>query len=265
MSEQTQIPRVLWAQQRETVLLTVTVPDIEKVNVKFEENSVSFHGQSTSKDKTVYAVKIDLYEKIDPEACKYDNVGQKYWRLLLQKKDSTAAFWPRLTKEKGRLHWLQTDFDHWKDENESDDEKPGMGGNFQDMFPGGKSNSEACFNITHQLLFKAWVEWVAWMVCQVWVAIMMMKRKVQTTRKDHPCLQKMVQITKIQRHLLMNKMIMIIPNQMYQCRTLTNNLHELLFSFVSVLFSSNVTRPSEKSLLFILCSGFAIPSAQSHN
>jgi prostaglandin-E synthase len=149
MPEQIQIPRVLWAQQRETVLLTISVPDIEKVDVKFEENLVTFNGQTSStnpKDKNVYAVTIDLYEKIDPEACKYENIGQKYWRLLLKKKDSAGPFWPRLTKEKVRLNWLQTDFDHWKDEDESDDEKAGAGpgagfdGNFQNMFSGGKRN-----------------------------------------------------------------------------------------------------------------------------
>ena len=140
MPEQTQIPRVLWAQQREHVLLTIAVPDIDKVGVKFEEDSVSFQGHSASpevKEKCIYAVKIDLYEKIDPENSKYENIGQKFWRLLLKKKDKTASFWPRLTKDKTRLHWLQTDFDHWKDEDESDDEKPGFGGNFQDMFSGG--------------------------------------------------------------------------------------------------------------------------------
>lgn len=141
MSTQTQIPHVLWAQQRDHVLLTIAVPDIEKVDVKFEENSVNFSGKTASaKDSVTYAVKIDLYEKIDSDACKYEIIGQKYWRVLLKKKDANAAFWPRLTKEKARLHWLQTDFDHWKDEDESDDEKPGFGGNFQDMFGGGNSN-----------------------------------------------------------------------------------------------------------------------------
>ena len=142
MPEQTQIPRVLWAQQREHVLLTIAVPDIEKVDVKFEEDSVSFQGQtkvSNAKDTMIYAIKVDLFEKIDPETSKYENIGQKFWRLLLAKKDSGTKFWPRLTKEKARLHWLQTDFDHWKDEDESDDEKGGLGGNFQDMFGGGKS------------------------------------------------------------------------------------------------------------------------------
>lgn len=139
MPEQTQTPRVLWAQQREHVLLTIAVPDIEKVDVKFEEDSVSFQGRSSSaKDANTYAVKINLYEKIDPSTSKYENIGQKFWRLLLAKKDVKGAFWPRLTKDKTRLHWLQTDFDHWKDENESDDEKPGFPGNFQDMFSGGK-------------------------------------------------------------------------------------------------------------------------------
>lgn len=144
MPEQTQIPRVLWAQQREHVLLTIAVPDIEKVDVKYEEDSVSFQGHGTSsngKDKSTYEVKINLYEKIDPEASKHENIGQKFWRLLLKKKESSATFWPRLTKDKARLHWLQTDFDHWKDEDESDDEKAapgGFGGNFQDMFSGGR-------------------------------------------------------------------------------------------------------------------------------
>ena len=144
MPEQTQIPRVLWAQQRENVLLTIAVPDIEKVDVKFEEDAVSFQGQSKSadaKDKGAYAVKIQLFEKIDPETSKFENIGQKFWRLLLKKKDSSVAFWPRLTKEKARLHWLQTDFAHWKDEDESgDEEKAGPGGNFQDMFSGGESD-----------------------------------------------------------------------------------------------------------------------------
>ena len=143
MPDQIQIPRVLWAQQRETVLLTIAVPDIEKVDVKFEEDSVSFNSQQAgvnTKDKNVYAIKIDLFGKVDPEGCKYDIIGQKYWRILLKKQEGTAKFWPRLTKEKQRLHWLQTDFDHWKDEDESDDEKPGQDGNFQDMFPGGTTN-----------------------------------------------------------------------------------------------------------------------------
>lgn len=140
MPEKTQIPRVLWAQQREHVLLTIAVPDIEKVNVQFGEDSVEFQGQTKAtnpKDQIVYAVKIDLFDKIDGETSKYENIGQKYWRLLLTKKDSMTSFWPRLTKDKARLHWLQTDFDHWKDEDESDDEKGGFNGNFQNMFGGG--------------------------------------------------------------------------------------------------------------------------------
>jgi hypothetical protein len=138
MPETALIPRVLWAQQREAVLLTVAVPDLVKVNVTFEEQSVTFRGQSNSDKTIMYEVKIDLYEKIDTETSKYENIGQKFWRLLLKKKDSSIAFWPRLTKDKARLHWLQTDFDHWKDENESEDEQNEASGGFQDMFSGGK-------------------------------------------------------------------------------------------------------------------------------
>jgi prostaglandin-E synthase len=200
MPEKTQIPRVLWAQQRETVLLTIAVPDIEKVDVKFEESSVNFHGESTStnaKDKNIYAVKIDLHDKIDPDACKYENIGQKYWRILLKKKDDTAAFWPRLTKDKTRLHWLQTDFDHWKDGDESDEEKAGFDGNFQDMFSGGKRKYSFSFYFTIYSLLKVWVAWevwveweewvgwVAWTICQAWVMILMKKKVIQMMKKNH--------------------------------------------------------------------------------
>ena len=155
MPEQTQTPRVLWAQQHETVLLTIAIPDIEKVDVKFDEESVSFNGQTGSTDRTMYDVTINLYEKIDPSTSKYENIGQKYWRLLLKKKDSSAKFWPRLTKSTARLHWLQTDFNHWKDEDESDDEKGGFNGNFQDMFSNGKINHRKNIDQNHLLfLFK---------------------------------------------------------------------------------------------------------------
>ena len=139
MPEQTQIPRVLWAQQHETLHLTIAVPDIDQVVVKFTDDSVNFHGQTTSANENiVYDVHIDLYDKIDADACKYTNIGLQYWRLLLKKKNPESRYWPRLTKNKARLHWLQTDFDHWKDEDESDDEKGDQKNNFQDIFSGSK-------------------------------------------------------------------------------------------------------------------------------
>ncbi|KAK5972836.1 CS domain-containing protein [Trichostrongylus colubriformis] len=48
--------------------------------------------------------------------------------LHIPKKE--AKWWPRLLKEKGKVHWLKVDFDKWKDEDDSgaEDGMPGFGG-----------------------------------------------------------------------------------------------------------------------------------------
>jgi hypothetical protein len=52
----------------------------------------------------------------------------------LRKKEAKAEYWPRLTKDKAKLHFLKTDFDKWVDEDEQDaapedsDYMGGMGG-----------------------------------------------------------------------------------------------------------------------------------------
>jgi hypothetical protein len=47
--------------------------------------------------------------------------------FALEKKE-TGPFWERLLKEKTKYHWLKTDFNKWKDEDESDVELVGGGG-----------------------------------------------------------------------------------------------------------------------------------------
>ena len=45
--------------------------------------------------------------------------------LVLQKKES--AWWPRLTAG-AKPNFLKTDFSRWKDEDDEEEEAPGMGG-----------------------------------------------------------------------------------------------------------------------------------------
>ena len=52
---------------------------------------------------------------------------------MLRKKELKEEYWPRLTKDKSKLHFLKTDFDKWVDEDEQDavndeDVMGGMGG-----------------------------------------------------------------------------------------------------------------------------------------
>lgn len=50
--------------------------------------------------------------------------------FALEKKE--PGFWERLLSEKGKYHWLKTDFNKWKDEDESDDEEGG-GQDFEEV------------------------------------------------------------------------------------------------------------------------------------
>jgi hypothetical protein len=45
--------------------------------------------------------------------------------LILKKKED-GPFWPQLTKEKQKFHWLKVDFNKWKDEDDSEDEGTGQ-------------------------------------------------------------------------------------------------------------------------------------------
>lgn len=38
------------------------------------------------------------------------------------KKKEEGPYWPQLTKEKKKYHWLKVDFNKWKDEDDSEDE-----------------------------------------------------------------------------------------------------------------------------------------------
>lgn len=49
-------------------------------------------------------------------------VGGRGIELVLQKPSSDTQYWPYLTKEKKKYHWLKVDFKKWKDEDDSDDE-----------------------------------------------------------------------------------------------------------------------------------------------
>ncbi|EPX70750.1 p23 Wos2 [Schizosaccharomyces octosporus yFS286] len=120
----TQIPEVLWAQrshpenpEKNVVYLTVVIPDAvePKINLTSEKLVID----SKSGAAAHYAVQIDFFKEIDTEKSKYSLTGRNIFFVLF-KKELQEEFWPRLTKEKLRLHWLRTDFERWVDEDEQE-------------------------------------------------------------------------------------------------------------------------------------------------
>lgn len=86
-------------------------------------------------EKRTYEVTIPLYKEIDPEKSKSFNRGRCI-EMLLSKANTDESYWPSLTSDKQKHHWLKCDFNKWQDEDESDDEGlGGMGGSgdFEEM------------------------------------------------------------------------------------------------------------------------------------
>jgi len=53
---------------------------------------------------------LEFYEEIDPNESKVNHTDRDL-EMVLRKKKIEEEYWPRLLKEKAKVHWLKTDFD----------------------------------------------------------------------------------------------------------------------------------------------------------
>lgn len=140
----TAVPEILWAQrssdsepEKNVIMLTINVPNMKPEATKCELTTNALHFESTIEadaSKGIpgnkYVFDIDFFEEIVPAESK-QHLTAKNLYLLIRKEKAQEEYWPRLTKEKVRLHNVKTDFDKWVDEDEQAekaDEDLGMGG-----------------------------------------------------------------------------------------------------------------------------------------
>uniref|UniRef100_F6RJZ1 Co-chaperone protein daf-41-like n=1 Tax=Ciona intestinalis TaxID=7719 RepID=F6RJZ1_CIOIN len=114
----------MWAQRPQVVYLTFKVDGCKNPKVTFNNNKVEFSGEDSTK-KIVYQNNLEFFEEIDPEQSVWSTKGMGVECTIAKKLNET---WPRLTKEKTKIHWLKVDFGKWKDEDDTDDEEVGGGG-----------------------------------------------------------------------------------------------------------------------------------------
>lgn len=140
----TAVPEILWAQrsspsepEKNVIMLTINVPNMKPEATKCDLTTNALHFESTIEadaSKGIpgnkYVFDIDFFEEIVPAESK-QHLTAKNLYLLIRKEKAQEEYWPRLTKERVRLHNVKTDFDKWVDEDEQA-EKPGddfgMGG-----------------------------------------------------------------------------------------------------------------------------------------
>jgi len=75
----------------------------------------------------VYSFELEFYKEVVPEDSKRA-VSSRHAYFVIKKKQ-IEGYWPRLTKDSKKLTFLKTDFNKWKEEDESDDDKD-VGGDF---------------------------------------------------------------------------------------------------------------------------------------
>jgi len=128
---------VTWAQRSSEddadkcyVSMTVVAPDVTEPTIKLTNDEMHYQGKD--KQGKEYTLHFEFYETIDAEKSKYHVTDRNATFHLQKHGDPKIAYWPRLTKQKARLHWLKTDFEKWVDEDEQEakeeDPMAGMGG-----------------------------------------------------------------------------------------------------------------------------------------
>ena len=87
------------------------MPDVPAKSLKLDLQStgLKFEGTSDTK-KTTYVLEIDFFAEIDVENSKTHHTPANI-QMVLRKKDLKEEYWPRLLKDKAKVHFLRTDFD----------------------------------------------------------------------------------------------------------------------------------------------------------
>lgn len=122
------------------------MPNLEGDHTKCELTSSHLHFEAEVKadpSKGIeghnYLFDLDFFDEIDVANSK-QHLTAKCLYLVIRKFTAQEGYWPRLTKEKVRLHNVKTDFDKWVDEDEQDgdpEDFSGAGGFDPSMLAGG--------------------------------------------------------------------------------------------------------------------------------
>jgi len=138
-------PEIVWAQRsseddpkKNVIYLTVNVSDVPKEGVKVDLAPTKITYKSTTTKGVEYSFEIEFFKEIDVDSSVINHTA-KATEIIIRKKIAEKEYWPRLTKERNRLHNLRTDFDKWVDEDEQDGivPEPEYDPNMMSQFGGG--------------------------------------------------------------------------------------------------------------------------------
>ena len=109
----------MWAQRNHILYVTICLEDCKDPIIKVEPEKLYFKGTGGTERK-MHEVTINFYKEIDPDKTVQSPKGRNFEFVLAKKEE--GPYWPRLTKENKKFHWLKSDFNKWKDEDDTDEE-----------------------------------------------------------------------------------------------------------------------------------------------
>ena len=129
-SEKNQFPTIKWAQRKDKLFITINVVHTKKPTIDIEGKKMKYKGTD---GKNNYSFEIELYDEIDKENSKYTLDARNIFLKL--KKKTEGPYWPRLTSDKVKYHWIEVDWAYFTEEDEEEDAKEPQfdGQNFGDM------------------------------------------------------------------------------------------------------------------------------------
>lgn len=123
-------PAVLWAQRKDIIFLTISLEDANDPDIQLENNKMTFRSKG-GHDQENYGFEFTFFNEIIPEESK-KRLTKRQLAFVLKKKEE-GPFWPRLLSSSDKVTFLKTDFDKWKDEEDSEEEEEDVNQNFEDM------------------------------------------------------------------------------------------------------------------------------------
>jgi len=112
-------PRILWAQRNDTLLLTVNLTDIKNEKFSLDEKKLIFEGMG-GPDERQYACELEFMKEVVPQESKHKKTDRGLYFVI--KKKTSGPYWSRLLSDSKKHPYIHTDFNRWKDEDESDSE-----------------------------------------------------------------------------------------------------------------------------------------------
>ena len=113
-----QFPTLKWAQRKDKLYITINVVHSKKPKIEINGKKIKYEGTDGTKN---YSFDIELYDEIDKENSKYTLDTRNIFLNLKKKKE--GEYWPRLTLNKIKYHWIEIDWNYFVDEDEEEDAK----------------------------------------------------------------------------------------------------------------------------------------------